>query len=109
MHQARKSAKRTRYAAEAAGAALGQEARRFARQMKQVQRVLGDHQDTVIARQLERRLGVAAHLAGENAFSYGLFYERDACDARWYALDAARAWRAASKPRCRRWLRRGHG
>ena len=37
LHQARKSARRARYAAEAAGPVAGQQARRFARQMKQVQ------------------------------------------------------------------------
>lgn len=73
--------------------------------MKKLQTVLGDHQDTVIARQLERRLGVAAHLAGENAFSYGLFYERDACDARLLQDLAAQVWHTASRPRYRHWLR----
>ena len=46
--------------------------------MKKVQSVLGDHQDTVLARQAARELGIGAHLAGENAFTYGLLYERDA-------------------------------
>jgi hypothetical protein len=72
--------------------------------MKKLQSVLGDHQDTVIARQLERRLGVSAHLAGENAFSYGLFYERDACDARLLQDLAAVIWRQASRRRYRHWL-----
>jgi len=52
----------------------GKQASRFAKQMKKVQSVLGDHQDAVIARQVERELGIGAHLAGENAFSYGLLY-----------------------------------
>ena len=82
----------------------GQDARRFASQMKKVQSVLGDHQDTVIARQLERRLGVEAHQAGENAFSYGLLYERDACEARLLQDLAAAIWRKASRPKYRRWL-----
>ena len=105
LHQARKAAKRARYAAEAAAPVAGKDARRFAGQMKELQTVLGDHQDTVIARQLERRLGLAAHLAGENAFSYGLFYERDACDARLLQELAAQIWRTASRPRHRHWLR----
>ena len=45
--------------------------------MKKVQSVLGDHQDTVLARQAARDLGIGAHLAGENAFTYGLLYERE--------------------------------
>lgn len=104
LHQARKAAKRSRYAAEAVTTVAGRDARRFAGQMKRMQTVLGDHQDTVIARQLERSLGVAAHLAGENAFSYGTFYERDACDARMLDELAAEVWRQASRRRYRRWL-----
>src|ERR1022692_1832700 len=72
LHRARKAAKRARYAGEAAGPAFGQQASRFATQMKRLQSVLGDHQDAVIARQTESDLGMSAHLAGENAFSYGL-------------------------------------
>ena len=104
FHQARKAAKRARYAAEAVAAVAGKDAGRLARQLKKVQTVLGDHQDTVIARQLERRLGVAAHQAGENAFSYGMFYERDACEARLLQDLAAAIWRKAARPRYRRWL-----
>jgi len=104
LHQARKAAKRARYAAEAVSAAAGPDARRFAGRMQKVQSVLGDLQDTVIARQLERSLGVAAHLAGENAFSYGLFYERDACDARILEDLATETWRTSSRRRYRRWF-----
>ena len=46
-------------------------------EMKRLQSVHGAHQDTVIARQAERQLGIEAHLAGENAFTYGLLYERE--------------------------------
>ena len=104
LHQARKAAKRARYAAEATAGVAGQDARRFAARMQQVQSVLGDHQDTVIARQLERRLGVEAHQAGESAFSYGLLYERDACEATLLQDRAAAVWRKASRPKYRRWL-----
>jgi len=107
LHEARKAAKRTRYAAEVAAPVLGKRARTFVRRITKVQSLLGDQQDTVIARQLERRLGIAAHQAGENAFSYGLFYERDACMAGDYQEQALAAWQAASAPRFRRWLHGG--
>ena len=55
----------------------GKPARRFARQMKKVQSCLGEHQDAVLARQSARDLGIGAHLAGENAFTYGLLYEHE--------------------------------
>lgn len=66
---------------EAVAPALGKGPRRLARQLKKIQSVLGDHQDTVIARQAERELGIAAHLAGDNAFSYGLLNGHEACQA----------------------------
>ncbi len=104
LHQARKAAKRTRYAAEAARPAAGRPARRFAKQIKKVQTVLGDHQDSVIARQADRELGVGAHLAGENAFSYGLLYQRAAGQGEQLQAAAAAAWQRASRKRYRRWL-----
>jgi CHAD domain-containing protein len=80
LHETRKAAKRTRYAAEAAAPALGKKdgkkAHRLAKRMKKVQSVLGDHQDAVIAQTAARDIGVHAHLAGENAFSFGLLEER---------------------------------
>ena len=82
LHRARKSARRARYAAEAAAPAAGRQARKFARAMKRVQSVLGDHQDAVLARQAARDLGIGAHLAGENAFTYGLLYERELAPGR---------------------------
>ena len=45
--------------------------------MKKIQSVLGDHQDAVVARGVDRELGIGAHLAGENAFTFGLLYERE--------------------------------
>ncbi len=105
LHQARKSARRARYAAEAARPAAGSQARRFSRQMKNVQTVLGDHQDAVIARQAARDLGVGAHLAGENAFTYGLLYELQAHQAERRQADACRVWHRASRPRYRHWMR----
>jgi CHAD domain-containing protein len=104
LHQARKAAKRARYAGEAMAPGIGTKASRFAKQMKKVQSVLGDHQDAVIARQAERELGISAHLAGENAFSYGLLHGRDACDAARLQAQGWQTWQRASRPRYRRWM-----
>jgi CHAD domain-containing protein len=71
-HEARKAAKRARYAGEAVSPALGHDARRFTKQMKKIQSVLGDHQDAVVARGVDRELGIGAYLADENAFTFGL-------------------------------------
>jgi CHAD domain-containing protein len=105
LHEARKSARRARYAAEAAGPAIGPKARRFAKQMKKVQSVLGDHQDTVLARHAARDLGIGAHLAGENAFTYGLLYEREAHRAGRRQADARQVWKRASRSRYRKWMK----
>ena len=104
LHQARKSARRARYAAEAATPAIGKQARKFAKQMKQVQSVLGDHHDAVLARQAARDLGIGAHLAGENAFTYGLLHERELHHAERLQTRASKVWRHASRPKHRRWM-----
>jgi CHAD domain-containing protein len=105
LHQARKSARRARYAAEATRPPVGAKAARFARQLKHVQSVLGDHQDAVIARQAARDLGIAAHLAGENAFTYGLLHERESHQSLHLQSQARQTWHQASRPRHRTWLR----
>ena len=107
LHEARKAAKRARYAAEAAEPALGQPARRFAKGMKAVQSVLGDHQDAVTARTVAREIGMRAHLAGENAFSFGLLNERAHRDALEYQRQARSVWKRAVRPKMRRWLSGG--
>ncbi|MFE9097668.1 CHAD domain-containing protein [Streptomyces sp. NPDC007264] len=77
MHEARKKAKRTRYAAEAAVPALGGPAETLVRSMKSLQTLLGDHQDSVMARATLCELAAQAHAAGENAFTYGVLYGRE--------------------------------
>src|SRR5580692_350169 len=108
LHETRKAAKRARYAAEVAEPALGKEtgrkARRFARRMKDVQSTLGAHQDAVIARTAAREIGVQAHLAGENAFSFGVLQERAHRQAIACANEAHRAWRRAHHRKSRGWL-----
>jgi CHAD domain-containing protein len=104
LHDARKAAKRARYAAEAAIPTGGSNAQRLAGQMRNVQSVLGDHHDTVVGRQVSRRLGIAAQLAGESAFTYGLFYERDACSAARLDVQARKVWQRAKRRKYRSWL-----
>jgi CHAD domain-containing protein len=103
LHETRKAAKRARYAAEVAEPALGKKggknAHRFVKRMKDVQSVLGDHQDAVLARSAARDIGIEAHLAGENAFSFGLLHERAHHQALAAQHQARRAWRRAGKSR----------
>jgi len=81
IHEARKAAKRARYAAEAALPALGGKARRQAAGAKKLQELLGDHHDSVVARAVLRDLAGQARAAGEDTFTYGVMHERQACQA----------------------------
>jgi CHAD domain-containing protein len=105
LHSARKAVKRARYAAEAARPAVGGRARRLATGLKAVQSALGDLQDAVTARAAAREIGIAAHLAGENAFTFGLLTERSSGRARDAQRAGIKAWKQASRPKLRRWVR----
>jgi CHAD domain-containing protein len=74
LHELRIAGKRARYAAELAAPATGPAARRFAARAAELQAILGDHQDAVVA---EQQLAL---LAGEAtpaaAFAAGRLAER---------------------------------
>lgn len=87
LHRARKAAKRARYAAELAAPVIGsKKAGKKVRKYKKIQRVLGEHQDSVVATGILRTLGARAGTApGENGFTFGLLYaleQRNADNAR---------------------------
>ena len=71
LHEMRKAAKRLRYATEVAEPALGTKARGLVKRVKAVQELLGEHQDSVVARGLLRELGAAAPGEGGNGFAFG--------------------------------------
>lgn len=98
MHDARKAAKRARYAGEAAAPALGKAAKKFAKRMKAVQTVLGDHQDSVVAREALRNLAIQAHAAGESAFTWGLLYGQEQAQAAERERELPEVWRKAADP-----------
>ena len=78
LHSARKAGKRARYAAELAAPVLGKKGTKLVSRYEEVQDVLGDFQDGVVACALIRRL--AAGTVGkrkENGFTYGLLYARE--------------------------------
>ena len=77
----RKAAKRARYAAEAAVPAIGEAARRQAARARELQQLLGDHHDSVVARAVLLDLAAQARAAGQDTFSYGLMYQGQACQA----------------------------
>lgn len=104
LHEVRKAAKQARYAGEAVSARFGRDAERFAAAAQAVQEALGEHQDAVVARDALRQLGVAAHLAGENGFTFGRLHglqDLRAADARRHF---APAWAELSKRKTLAWL-----
>ena len=72
LHQVRKAAKRLRYVAAATGELA------VAERAKAVQELLGEHQDSVVSRDHLLREATAAHAAGEDTFSYGVLFAREA-------------------------------
>jgi CHAD domain-containing protein len=79
LHRARKAAKRARYAAELCQDVGGaKQTKRTVKHYKQFQSILGDHQDTVVAADLLRRMALTSGTtAGENGFTFGLLYSRE--------------------------------
>jgi CHAD domain-containing protein len=90
-HRARKAGKRLRHAAELAEPALGKATRRFRKRAKDFTKKLGEVQDSVVARPPLRELGIAAHLSGDNAFTFGLLAGQERATDRDAAI--AKAWR----------------
>ena len=79
LHRARKAAKRARYAAELRRPLDKSSAvKKAEKHYKRIQRVLGDHQDSVVASDVLRRFALTAGTAaGENGFTFGLLFARE--------------------------------
>jgi CHAD domain-containing protein len=78
LHSARKAGKRARYAAELAAPVLGKKGAKLVSRYEEVQDVLGDFQDGVVACALIRRLATGTvGKRKENGFTYGLLYARE--------------------------------
>jgi CHAD domain-containing protein len=100
LHAARIRAKRVRYAAEAVSPVFGKRARAFAEAAVELQDVLGEHQDAVVAGAWLReaaRSGSDAFVAGELAA-----IEAQAATASRVAVPAA--WKALGRKRLRFWM-----
>ncbi|OAN30136.1 CHAD domain-containing protein [Mycolicibacterium iranicum] len=91
LHRARKAAKRARYANELLQLdGSSGKVKRNIEHYKQIQSVLGDMQDTVVARTMLRQLGAAAGTTpGENGFTFGFLYAREEQLARQCRRDVA--------------------
>ena len=101
LHEARKDAKRTRYAAEAVQPHFGKPAKRFAKRMTRLQTVLGDAQDSSVGS------AELASMAGVVPDGFALGRAQVLEERRWHdaVTDFRAAWDKASRPALRRWLR----
>ncbi|MEJ7833038.1 MAG: CYTH and CHAD domain-containing protein [Nocardioides sp.] len=96
LHDVRKTAKRFRYAAEAAEPVLGKRAREQLKTAKQLTQVLGERQDTSVTRADLMRIGRAADEAGENTFTYGRLHAREQGRGLELEREFARHWQKLS-------------
>jgi CHAD domain-containing protein len=71
LHRIRKGAKRLRYTAAATGAD------KVSNRAKDIQSLLGDHQDSVVSRTHLGQQSETAHAADEDTFTYGLLYAQE--------------------------------
>lgn len=102
LHEVRKSAKRLRYAAEAAVPIFGKQAAKVARAAEEIQSILGEHQDSIIIREKLRSL--AATLPGEaggGSFTYGRLHALEQQRGAEARSRFHQTWRAAPPKRLR--------
>lgn len=104
LHEVRKKAKRARYAADTAKPVYGKKLRKWRKNVKAVQSTLGEHQDTVVGREVLRHLTIAGHGEGQNTFTFGLLYARDAETAEKLRERFAGQWRRLGKGARPGWL-----
>lgn len=70
LHEVRKGAKRLRYSAEVATPIRPKRTARLAHAAHELQRALGDHHDSVVARDVLLELAAEAHRRGESDLTY---------------------------------------
>ena len=103
LHDLRIRAKRARYAAEAVAPVTGPPARAFARAAAELQGVLGDLNDAVVA---ERRLVAWSREGGsaQRAEAAVVLAELERREAEQLRSEWKRAWRRLSDPKLRAWM-----
>lgn len=103
LHEARKVAKRLRYAAETVAPAYGRPARKLAARAERMQEILGARQDSVVIRQFLRAEGARAGTReGENGYTYGLLAGLEQGRAREADREFAVLWRKVGTGRALR-------
>jgi CHAD domain-containing protein len=106
LHATRKAAKRLRYAAESGIPVLGRRAKKLGTRARRIQEILGEHQDTVVARQSLRELGAKAYLEHENGFTFGRLHALEEARAEQLVKRYPEALERLPRRDLRRWLGR---
>jgi CHAD domain-containing protein len=104
LHDVRKKAKRARYAADTVKPVYGKKLRKWRGNVKAVQVTLGEHQDTVVGRDVLRQLAIAGHGEGQNTFTFGMLHAREAGRAGELRERFAGEWRRVRKGERPGWL-----
>jgi CHAD domain-containing protein len=104
LHDARKAAKRARYAGESVSVVFGKDALAFAAALEDVQEALGEYQDSLLTR--ERLQQLALHTSSPAAaFLYGRLHALEEARAVLSQEHFDTAWEAAGRNSVHRWLR----
>jgi CHAD domain-containing protein len=101
-HRARIDTKAMRYVCDAVEPVFGRGAKRLSRRLSKLQDALGDHQDTVVARDTLRTIATAPR-GGTVAFTLGLLHARQAAAAARSRVRFRRLWVEVARSRYRRW------
>jgi CHAD domain-containing protein len=104
LHAARIRAKRVRYAAEAVAPAVGKGAKRFASAVADLQDVLGEHQDAVVAGEWLRAHVPTGEGATAAAFVAGELAAWEDAAARASRAEWPAAWKQVRRRSLRRWM-----
>ena len=102
LHQIRILAKRTRYAAEAAAPLVGKKAKAFASAVADLQEILGDHQDAVVAEAWLR--GAVEGADAAVSLAAGELIAVQMAQAAAGRTLWRRAWKKASAEKLRSWM-----
>jgi hypothetical protein len=93
-----------RFEGESVAPAFGDKATRLAERALDLLEVLGEHQDSVVARAALRDLGVRLHLEGDNAFTIGRLHALEQTRGDRAIAEFDRAWASLSDPATISWL-----
>jgi len=102
LHAVRIRAKRARYAGELAETVIGKSATRFVQRARELQDVIGEHQDAVVAEERLRAAATKAHTP-QAAISVGRLVERERFRRRRSRARVPKAWRKLERAGRQAW------